>query len=262
MKTNATSASNTKIYIKFALILIASMAGGALAAFLFQTIASNFQFTMDNSMKSFMDYLSAGTIVGFNLIAAVYCFIQISKAKKLVKSWDGQDDDLAMEAENMLEMPLMVSGCSFILTIMLFGICCWLLLVPVLNSEQASLEISSMILFILSMLALLGNMVWTMAVQNMSVNLIKELNPEKQGSIFQTDFQKTWEASCDEMQKQEIYRAGFKAYQNMNKMCLAGWVLSVLTMFFFDTGLLPMILVCLIMLTGNLTYMMNARSKK
>lgn len=44
------------------------------------------------------------------------------------------------------------------------------------------------------------------------VNLYKQMNPEKQGSIYDRHFAAKWEDSCDEREKFLLYKAGYKAF--------------------------------------------------
>ena len=44
-------------------------------------------------------------------------------------------------------------------------------------------------------------------IAKLVVDLEKKLNPEKKGSVFEMQFQKTWLESCDEAQKQQHHIA-------------------------------------------------------
>ena len=53
----------------------------------------------------------------------------------------------------------------------------------------------------------------------------KAINPEKQGNILDTDFNKVWMDSCDEYEKQMIWQCGFKAYNVAQTMCIILWMI-------------------------------------
>lgn len=72
------------------------------------------------------------------------------------------------------------------------------------------------------------------------VDLEKKLNPEKRGSVFDFNFQKEWEASCDEAEKQIMYKAAYQAYHAVNIACMIMWAVSFMGMLVFQAGLLPM----------------------
>lgn len=96
------------------------------------------------------------------------------------------------------------------------------------------------------------------AFQKLGVDIIKKMNPEKKGSIFDTRFADKWEASCDEAQKMIIYKSAYKAYKNVSICCVLFWVIATLGDMFFQTGLLPIILVSVIWLVQALSYMLES----
>ena len=86
------------------------------------------------------------------------------------------------------------------------------------------------------------------------VKFLKLVNPEKKGSIFETDFNKKWLNSCDEAQKMQVYRAGFVAYNAGIKCCVALWILSLVGMTALDTGVLPVIMTSIFLLVLTVSY--------
>lgn len=73
---------------------------------------------------------------------------------------------------------------------------------------------------------LIFSMISIMQMQRRAVNLLKELNPEKNGSIYQMNFQKVWLASCDEAERLQIYQASYTAYRVGTYTCLGCWVVT------------------------------------
>ncbi|MCD8385104.1 MAG: DUF3169 family protein [Clostridiales bacterium] len=64
--------------------------------------------------------------------------------------------------------------------------------------------------------------------QRQIVDQLREQNPEKQGSVYQFNFQKVWLQSCDEAEQLQIYRAGYRAYQAGVYTCLGLWLAVVI----------------------------------
>ena len=95
-------------------------------------------------------------------------------------------------------------------------------------------------------------------LQQKLVDLCKRLNPEKQGSIYDTKFQKKWFESCDEAERLIIGQCAMKAYQAMARVCLGLWLVFVLGGMFFDWGFLPSLAVCIIWGTGQTVYAWHA----
>ena len=95
--------------------------------------------------------------------------------------------------------------------------------------------------------------------QKQVVDLLKTINPEKHGSIFDFNFNKKWIASCDEAQQLLIYKAAYKAFRIGIYTCLALWLLLFLANMAFDVGLLPIACVSLIWLIITIAYYVESR---
>ena len=78
----------------------------------------------------------------------------------------------------------------------------------------------------------MGGMVLSLAayivVQMACVDLTRRMNPEKRGSVFDSDFRKKWMDSCDEAERMTIYRGAFSAYQAVTFTCLAVWLIALI----------------------------------
>lgn len=90
------------------------------------------------------------------------------------------------------------------------------------------------------------------------VSIEKKLNPEKRGSVWDMNFQKEWMSSCDEAQKQMIYRAGYQAFVTGNVMCSAFCMVALVGQFIFRFGIMPIIMTSLLWLGMNLSYINTA----
>ena len=98
------------------------------------------------------------------------------------------------------------------------------------------------------------NIILLAVFQKLSVDLVKKINPEKRGNIFDTEFNKNWLASCDEAEKKMIYEASYMAYRAASTACLVLWLLTLMAMLLFDTGILASACVFVIWLTLILAY--------
>lgn len=90
--------------------------------------------------------------------------------------------------------------------------------------------------------------------QKKIVDLEKEINPEKQGSVYDTRFQKVWFASCDEAERISIYKCAFMAYRVTGTSCIVLFLFCLFGIFLFDFGLMPLTMVLLIWGILNSTY--------
>ena len=101
-------------------------------------------------------------------------------------------------------------------------------------------------------------MIWQLFIQAKTIDLEKKLNPEKKGNIFDSNFSKDWENSCDEAEKAKIYKSGYKAFKVAVISCMAMWIISVFGQLFFNTGLLPCITLTVIWLSMTIAYYVEA----
>lgn len=91
-------------------------------------------------------------------------------------------------------------------------------------------------------------------LQQKLVDCTRIINPEKKGSVYDLNFAKKWEESCDEAEKLTIYRAAYKAYQRVNILCIVLWAFFVILGIFSGIGFLPVVTVIIIWTVLSCTY--------
>lgn len=64
-----------------------------------------------------------------------------------------------------------------------------------------------------SILLLVVQLVWVMAMQARIVSAIKQLFPEKRGNLFDFKFHHDWYQSCDEAERQQIGQCSYQAFK-------------------------------------------------
>ena len=114
-------------------------------------------------------------------------------------------------------------------------------------------------IFLIDLIFFIGSFACIMFYQKTMVNLLKELNPEKQGSVYDTKFHKKWLESCDEAEKQKIGEASYATYSFMNLMFELVSMVLMIVGFFFPIGVLPLTTVCLLWLAQVVFYSVKAR---
>ena len=95
-------------------------------------------------------------------------------------------------------------------------------------------------------------------IQQKCIDAAKETNPEKTASIYDIKFQKKWMDSCDEAEKIMIGKCAFKAYAATNTICMVLSVVLAVCALVFGIGFLPSLTVCLIWITSQSVYCMEA----
>lgn len=155
-------------------------------------------------------------------------------AKKELARWDGEDEALSDRVDGRLSLAILINSTLLILSTFLIA-----------ASYSEGLD-GVGLGFLIALVGFVAVMVETILIQQKMVDLAKQINPEKQGSVYDVKFQKKWLDSCDEAEKILIGQCAYKAYSAVNMTCLVLWVLLTLTALFLNTGLLPVLTVCVI----------------
>ena len=160
-----------------------------------------------------------------NLISTVWAGVRIHQARALAAS--GRElDELYPQVDQKVSAALMATTLETIVSLTAFGIA-----ISGMNALEYSDDRFSLAVFGVCFLGALAGLIFALVsitmLQHRAVNLLKELNPEKNGSVFQVNFNKVWLASCDEGELAQIHKAGFQAYRAGHYACLGCWMVSV-----------------------------------
>lgn len=86
------------------------------------------------------------------------------------------------------------------------------------------------------------------------IKLVQRTHPEKRGDISSMKFQQQWLESCDEAEKEVIYRSAYNAFSFTGKCISFLLLITMLSHLFFHTGVMAIIVVGVVHLTLQLTY--------
>lgn len=187
----------------------------------------------------------------FALLVTVTVYVLYQKSRKQYKEWDGEDEDAMEQIEKRLNIALVISGGFSVLYLiaMIIGFD------EIFQWEKDTFQIGKLIIFIIGIV--LSTVVITVSQQKI-VNFVKEMNPEKKGSIYDSKFQEKWLESCDEAEKQAIYQSAFAAYKAVNLICLGLCIFCFLAMHLWNIGITPACMVGIIWLVSVLAYSIKA----
>ena len=180
-----------------------------------------------------------------NTIAIIICAILMAGTKKSIKAWDGENEEEYEKIDKKLSVVSIFINIAFILSYFFFGAGFEF----VLKEEYFSL-IKCVFYFAGFIMALAGDMI----IQSKVVNMYKEMNPEKQGSVYAMDFGKQWEKSCDEAEKMLIYKAAFKSYSFCSTFYIFLWLLCLLGSQIWHFGIMPATIVIIVWLVQFISY--------
>lgn len=241
---------NRRTMIVFIAILAASLVLGFLfgvASRVIQNSIPDMQILL-NQIMNIMAYVVLILFLIMNLTVAVIGFFYIRTSKKQASVWDGEDEESIEQIEKRLSIPMLLVNAMLVLNFLFFAACIYLGETAELNKLMQDIICNgAIVLFI-------AGFVIEMILQKQTVDLEKQLNPEKRGNIFDVKFQKVWVNSCDEAQKLMIYKAGYQAFKITNYTCMGVWLLAFIAQFMFHTGIFPTICIGIIWLVLIMTY--------
>lgn len=170
------------------------------------------------------------------------------KASKTFKVLNLDDEESVMKLDQSLNLPITLMNIWTILNLLFFS-----LFVEILEFCKIS-DIYYNILSVGTVVFPIVTYIATIMITRKCVELIKKINPEKQGDILDVNFKKKWEESCDEAQKLIIYKSSYKAFKKTNSICGLLWVICLIAQISFNVGVMPVLCVSAIWLVLVIKY--------
>lgn len=242
-----------KYLIIMIIIFVASGAVGFFAGSIMTKIKKS-GFSFPNLSDTFYEtfaYVMPVIFFAINFIFLIYALACISKARKQFNAWDGEDEDVADRIEEKAGLPMCISSVLMVVNMFLFAVC------VNLDGQVELAKSTEKIILIINLFAFIFSFVVMFIVQKKALDLTKDMNPEKEGSLFDVKFAEKWENSCDEAQKIMVYKASRTAFSAMTSMCMTLWVVCLIGDLFAGFGLVPVTLVSIIWITGIISYLVG-----
>ena len=237
---------NRKALPKFFGIILISAFFGGIAGGLFSFMSdTNLPDTITSALSSTLTIISPYCIWISTLLFSGIGFIFYLQARNSFQCWDGEEEILIAHTEKKLSLMLLMTIINMLLDFFFFG------LSFVLIKGDSTASALAIIGFLLSIAAII-------ILQQKAIDLTRKINPEKQGSVYDTKFQKKWIASCDENEQRKMGQAAFKAFNVVNYTCIALWLFLMLLSLAIPVGILPIILVMFIWGISQITYGMES----
>ena len=252
MKNNndAIRQENKKAAPKFILISVLARVGGGILGFALAFLnIENFGDVLNAAGRAFTSQAAPWLLVALPIVELALCLPIYSGAKKQLAAWDGDDEAVSGEIEARLSVGMWITGMANVLNFFLLAA----LFAGFVEMEANPMRLSP-VKFFGSLAAFLVTLYLTAVIQQKLVDATKKMNPEKQGSVYDTKFQKKWFESCDEAERAAIGQCAFKAYQAMSLTCLGLWAVFTLGGMFFNWGFLPSMAACIVWGVGLSVY--------
>ena len=223
MENQKIKEANRKAMPMFILLVIAGAAAGGIMGFV---IAKYGLHGFSENIERVADVFSTFVAPWMMFTIAVFVPLILSpyyiKTKKMLLSWDGEDEEISDGIEKRLSVIIWVTSCGLIISYFMA------ILVEVVIFQQKCVDLS------------------------------KIMNPEKKASVYDMRFQKKWMESCDEAEKIIVGKCAFKAYSVTNSVCSVLEIVLVICALAFGTGFLPALVVCIIWLVNTSVYCKEA----
>lgn len=240
--------SDKKIKRKYYLGLLVWMLVGAVLGFSV-AIMNKLDLFEDISPLSIMNFtikISPYALITTGLILITLTILVINKnKKKLLK----RDYELYDEIDKSLSYGIVYINILSITNLLFFGLSAF---------GMYQFHKMNLILFIVELVVFMAYLFISIKLQAVIVNMIKEMNPEKKGNIYDKKFQKDWLNSCDEMEKNIMYETSYKSYILSLNVNIVIFIVLILLGMFFNIGFIAQIVVGLIILVQMISYSIYA----
>lgn len=232
----------------FAMMFLSACVGGV-----FGFLSSMYNQSLSRLATRAIDSLAYVGMAGVYLmhIPFVMSIVLYNRAKKAASA--AGEDELE-DVENMLEKALVYSSYFSIGEMVSFGMMCCRML-DIVESGYFVPFGGAVVLFT-------AGLITTVLLQNATIKLTKQINPEKRGSVFEKNFQKDWYDSCDERERAAIGYAAYKSYLATTKAFTWSFLALVVLSLVYPIGPAPMLLVGVIWLVQSVTYTKYCVEKK
>jgi hypothetical protein len=241
-----------KALYKFAAIILISLFVGLIIGVMSNLIN---EVTAVWIAESLLDFLK-GFFPVANIIFTVALMLPViylyKKCRKLYQIWDGESEEEMNKIETSLSYALWFTSILLILSFFFFASGSYFTV-----HALESLNRSDLIYWFTGFI---NAVICTIVAQQKIVNFEKEMNPEKQGSVFDQKFAKKWEKSCDEAQRLSIYKSAYTSYRAVTITCLLLWLFCVIGANIWNFGLMPVAVVSVVWLVQVSSYCIKSIS--
>ena len=240
MENNTVKKDNRKALPKYLLILfVAAIFGGGLGFAAGWLGHDNLSEVIAAVVADGLIAAAPWALLGTSVVSMVLILWLYRGAKALYTGWGGEEDDVMDRADEKLNWALLLTAAQLVLDMFFFAVA---------QSAHNITALWSVLFFLVSIFLLVF-------AQQKIVDLTRQMNPEKKGSVYDTKFKKKWFESCDEAEQKQIGQAAYKAFNVVSTACPILWGALLLLSYAFNFSLLmPTFIVCFIWLLQQVSY--------
>lgn len=184
----------------------------------------------------------------FTTVLLIVSIVLYKKSRKEYIAWDEEDEEVLEGLETKISYIIWFSNLIMFGSYFFFATGVWAVELAdvkcAMEQNDTGFWFSLGTVFLHMAYALIVSCV----IQQKAVNLMKEINPEKQGSIYDTKFQDKWLANCDEAERFAAYKCSFKTFKVMQLTGMVLWIICLIGQMIFGTGVFATIIVTVFMI--------------
>ena len=236
--------------IKMFLLVIIGMVIGGVTGKLYFTFGENMTGVTGSFLvvitKIMLPLLSLITVI--TVLGGEYCYNRLKKiGVKILETEYEECDKWEYEEERWGGILVNLGVVSQVLCFVILSTGYSIHYIQEVSDQRRGQFLVSCIIFIICYF-------YNAIAQTRYVKLVQKIHPEKQGDPFSKGFQKEFLGSCDEAEKEVIYKSAYHTYVMMQRTIGILLVITMLLHLFFNTGLLAVIVVGVIYLVSTFSY--------
>lgn len=190
----------------------------------------------------------------YTTVLIILSVVFYKKARRMFSAWEEEDEKTLDAIEKKLSYILWFSQLIMYGAYLFFAVGTWAADLPHVNAALETQGNSFWITFPAVLLHMVYALVAGCIIQQKAVNLTKEINPEKQGSIYDSKFQDKWLESCDEAERYMAYRSSFKTFKVMQVFGIVLWLICLIGQISFGTGVFATVMVTVYLIVQTSVY--------
>ena len=245
---------NKKSKVTFIIIMVISFAVGGFGGFFgakakdfFKGDLANIGEWISEKLPIFQAYVMPCLLLAFTAICTILGVMWLSKAKKLIAIWDGEDEEHISIADKYLSNTSGISSILIITIQIIFGFATYQLL-------ELFEKVGNVYMTIITIVLYFGGMIISIMLQSATVKAIKKYAPEKKGNVYDMKFQNVWYESCDEAERHLVGEASYQTFRFMNGAFSTTLTITIIVGMFIPIGYLCTFFVGLLWLMTSCYY--------
>ena len=216
----------------------------------------------ESSVKdAFLNILASISIYGayvYTTLLLICSIVLYKKSRQEYTAWDEEDEDVLCGIETKLSYVLWFANLILYGSYFFLSVGIWA--TDFMEAKNAVEQ--DAVGFLTSLLVVLLHIAYAIAagsiIQQKVVNLSKEINPEKSGSVYDMKFQDKWLETCDEAERYTAYKCSFKTFKVMQVVGVVLWLICVIGQMSFNTGAFATIIITIFMIIMVSVYSIQA----